>query len=362
MRRDCLILAVLVVGFVLFLQIGCEEQAKVAPKSEPELTESEPAAAPEKAPPAEARDDEPPPKIVFEKVAHDFGRIGPGTRHTCEFKFTNEGDGVLKIGKIQTTCGCTVPKMSKREYAPGESGTLTVNYHAGTRAGRTKKRLYVPSNDKTRPKVALVINARIVPKIDYKPKRLKLTLKEQNADCPEITLTSLDGQPFAITRFKSTGNCITADYDPSVKATRFVIQTRADTEKLRKNLNGNIEISLTHPQCSKVNIVFSVLTRFKINPPSIIVFNVESKKPKRREVWILDNYNEGFEIESTSSKKGIIKVLTQEKVGNRYKFNLEITPPATEGKSKIFTDVFYVNIKGGEKLEIPCRGFYLKKK
>ena len=62
-----------------------------------------------------------------------------------------------------------------------------------------------------------------------------------------------------------------------------------------------------------------------------------------------------------SSQKGIIKVLGQERINNRYKFELQITPPAAGGKQKTFTDVFGVNIKDGKKLEIACRGFYSKK-
>ena len=59
-----------------------------------------------------------------------------------------------------------------------------------------------------------------------------------------------------------------------------------------------------------------------------------------------------------SSKKGNIKVLSQEKIDNRYKFELQITPPVVEDKQKFFSDVFFVNIKNGERLEITCRGFY----
>jgi len=186
-------------------------------------------------------------------------------------------------------------------------------------------------------------------------------LKGENASCPEITLSSLDNKPFAIQQFKSTGNCITADYDPSVKATKFVLQPKVNMEKLRKGLNGNVAISLTHPGYDKVTIPFKVLQRFKTEPPSIIVFKAEPQKPITKELWILNNYDEDFEIESSSSQKDIIKVLNQEKVGNRYKFELEITPPDPKGKRKFFNDVFLVNTKSGEKLRVTCRGFYSKK-
>ena len=126
-------------------------------------------------------------------------------------------------------------------------------------------------------------------------------------------------------------------------------------------MNGNIQITLTHHGYNKVTIPFKVLQRFKTEPPSVVVFKATPQKPITKELWILNNYDEDFEVESTSSQKGIIKVLNQEKVGNRYKFELEITPPAPKGKRKFFNDVFLVNIKGGEKLRVTCRGFYSKK-
>ncbi|HDZ69236.1 MAG TPA: DUF1573 domain-containing protein [Phycisphaerales bacterium] len=362
MKRNCLILTVLVAGAVCLLQIGCQEQSEVAPKSQPDLTSPRSAISPAGAQVTEPEANEPEPKITFEKVVHDFGEVGPETKNICEFKFTNTGDGPLKITKVTKTCGCTPYTLEKTEYAPGESGILKVKYNSSKRPGLTTRRLFMSSNDKNNPKVALTIKAKIVLKVDYEPKRLNLLLGDENADCPEITIRSLDNQPFAIKGFKSTANSITIDYDGSVKAMKFVLQPKVNMEKLQKSMNGRIEISLTHPQVDTITIPFNALPEFKISPPALIVFNAEPQKPVTKQVWILNNYEEDFEVESVSSKKNIIRVLSQEKVGNRYKFELQIMPPAAEGKARIFTDVFFVNIKGGEKLEIACRGFYARKK
>ena len=47
------------------------------------------------------------PRISFEKTVCDLGDVGQGTKNSCEFRFTNTGRGLLKIGKISRTCGCT---------------------------------------------------------------------------------------------------------------------------------------------------------------------------------------------------------------------------------------------------------------
>jgi hypothetical protein len=70
-------------------------------------------------------------RITFEAETYDFGEISPKTKSTGKFKFTNTGSALLKITKVQTTCGCTVAELSRKEYEPGEDGTLTVTYRAG---------------------------------------------------------------------------------------------------------------------------------------------------------------------------------------------------------------------------------------
>jgi hypothetical protein len=56
------------------------------------------------------------PRISFEKTVFDLGDVGKGTKNECEFRFANTGRGLLKIGKISRTCGCTVFNLDKKQY------------------------------------------------------------------------------------------------------------------------------------------------------------------------------------------------------------------------------------------------------
>lgn len=342
MRCNCTTILALCVIFVLLLQVGCQEQAKIPEQPVAAL------AVPEA--------DQTEPQITFEKVVHDFGEVPPGTKQTGEFKFTNAGDGLLKITEVKRCCG-VVAKLDKDEYSPGETGTLQVEYRSARRAITLSRKIYVISNDKENPNIALTIKVKVVPKVAYVPQRLRLLLKGENAGCPEITLTSLDDQPFSITSFKSTRESITADIDSSVESTEFVIQPNVDFEKLQGRTSGLINISLTHPQCSQVAIYFSVLPKFTSKPRSIIVLNALPQKPVVKRVSVLSNYGEDFEIESVSSKNGFVKVLSQEKFDDRYRLEVEVTPPSIEDKEN-FTDFLYVNMKGGETLSIRTYGRY----
>jgi len=406
MKRNCLISTFVVIGCILLLQLGCQEEEKVTTSPETNLTGPGeqvilPPHIPEKNQPQEQTTtpgerttrpkdqgeqvilpqpgpdkDRPPeetttpnepqrtgPKLTFENTVHDFGEIGPGTKNTCEFKFKNTGDALLKITKIQSTCGCTVPKLAKKEYAPGESGAINVVYNAARAGGKVGKTLYVSSNDKEDPRIAVHIKGTIVTKVRYSPTRLRLLLKGENGQAGPITLTSADNRPFSIKSVTATGNWITVAFDPSEEKTSFVLKPQVDVGKLEKHMNGSVRIGLSHPKCRSISIPYNVLSRFEVKPRSIMVGDAKPEEPIiRKGIWVLNNYNEDFEIEKTSSQNGIVRLLKQERVeeNNGYKLELEITPPAVENK-RVFSDAFYVHIKGGEKLRINCRGYYSRK-
>ena len=359
MRRSFIILAISVFSFLMFSQIGCEEQAK-GEKQPLKVEEPKQKEAVKKT--AEIKVTGSGPQIEFEGLMHDFGKVGPSSKSVYGFKFSNIGDGTLKITKVTKTCGCTPFTLEKKEYAPGESGELKVRYNSGSKAGMVTRRLYVYTNDKDDAKIQLTLKAEIIEKVKHTPHRLNLSLKEENAGCPDIVIESLDGKEFSIKRIKSTADCITADFDPSVKATKFVLKPKVDVEKLKRGLNGRIDISLTHPQCRSKTISFEALQRFKSTPPSIIAFNSEPDVPIKRKIYILSNYNDDFEIESVNSGKGFIEVLSRQKDGKRYIIEIQINPPSVENNKNSFKDVLSINIKDGGRLNVVCRGFYAKKK
>lgn len=363
MKPNRLILTILMMIGCLLIQAGCEEET-AAPQQElsadwfmqfQQLQQANPPTTT-----TSTRFQSKSPKIDFEKEEHDFGNVGPGTNNLCEFRFTNTGNGTLKIGEITKTCGCTPFSLEKNEYAPGESGTLKVNYLSEQLRGQTTKHLIINSNDTARPEVTLAVKANIMIQVDHEPKTLNLLLKQENAGCPQLTLTSIDNQPFSITSFKSTANCLTADYDPSEKATKIVLQPKVDMEMLEKTMNGRIEIGLSHPECKTISINVNTLPKFKIIPRSIVVRGTASNQPIVKKLRILSNYGENFDLESTWSGKGIVKVLNNSFVRDGYELELEIKPPASKNTKRIFTETFFVKTKEGIQIEIPCNVFYSK--
>ncbi|SEN38810.1 Protein of unknown function [bacterium A37T11] len=87
-------------------------------------------------------------EFKFENETHDFGKIPQGKPVTFEFKFANVGTEPIIISKVESTCGCTVPKYTQAPIKPGDSGSINVTYNASA-VSHFSKSVRVFSNTKT---------------------------------------------------------------------------------------------------------------------------------------------------------------------------------------------------------------------
>jgi hypothetical protein len=346
------------------LLAGCHNEAstgKAPAKTDGSTAQADSAQkAASEAKPVELKATELPPTITFEKPVLDLGEIGTDSKRTGGFKFTNTGKSPLKILQVHSCCGVATKGVEAGdEFAPGESGVLEFEYLVGsTPSAAMTKELRIRTNDPEHTIVSLTIKAAIVRRVECTPRALRLFLKRENAGCGDVTIRSLDGRPFSITSIKSTANAVPIDYDPNAQATEFVLNPRPDMEKLPHNVRGVISFDLTHPECSNVRVLFDVLPEFTVNPAHLMLFNVRAGQPIQRELIVLSNYQDEFEIESVSSQKGFVKLLDKKKLGNRYQLEVEITAPARQGEDTIVADVIEIKVKDGEPVSIPLRGFY----
>ena len=368
MKKIMYALTVALASFGLLLVVGCREQSKSIPSAErldKRAAEPNQVVEPTAAPPTpDTAVAQGLAEISFDRTVCDAGEVGPGTINKCEFKFKNTGDGILKIGQIKTMCRCTVFELPKKEYEPGEAGVITVSYTASNYVGGTEEQpVHVPSNAKSNPEVKLTVKAKIVELVEATPQRLQLLLNEENAGVRSVHLRSRDGKAFSVKDFKSTsGNFISAEFDPKVTAAELELQPKVNIDELGAvtgGLSGYVEIELTHPGCRSVRIPFDVQPEFTVTPRVIYLSDVKAGQAITKELTVVRNYGEGFEVESTSSKNGFIKAVSQEAIAGGYRFKLQITPPPGSGRGP-FNDIFYVQIKGRAKLAIACYGAYAR--
>ena len=349
-QHKLLTIILIITGSISIVFSGCQRTQQV--------TEEQP--KPPIVTPAEVINIEPntpTPTIQFDETSVDFGQVGPGTVNKRELKFHNTGKAVLKISEVSQCCGI-VPKLDKEQYEPGDTGILTIEFHASGFIGTLERNPVVYSNDPEHPAVDLLVKAEIIQKVLWEPESLKLFLNVENAGCPKLKIWCIDGQPFAITGIRSTGDCITAAFDPTSKKTEHVLDLKVNMEKLPDQLNGEIDVSMNHPQGDFAAIFFNVVPKYSLSPKPLYVFHLKENVPHTEKVRVINNYHQDIEIDSTSSKENTIKMVKYDKTDEGLEVTLEITPPpAPEGQGR-FSDIFYINLKDGEQLALNFTGYY----
>jgi len=85
------------------------------------------------------------PVMEFETEVIDYGKIEQNADGVRVFKFKNTGTSPLIISRIQSSCGCTVPKKPEDPIMPGKDGEIEVKY-ATNRIGGFNKTITIFSN------------------------------------------------------------------------------------------------------------------------------------------------------------------------------------------------------------------------
>ncbi len=74
------------------------------------------------------------PKFQFAEEEWDFGTLVDGEKVSHTFRFKNIGNADLVISSASASCGCTVPKHTKKPIPPGESGEIEVTFNSAGKA------------------------------------------------------------------------------------------------------------------------------------------------------------------------------------------------------------------------------------
>ncbi len=91
------------------------------------------------------------------------------TEFTAFFAFTNDSDQAVTIESVRSSCGCTVPELAKRVYAPGESGSIEAVFTFGTRTGAQRKTISVLTDEQERERQNLILEIDIPILIEIRP-------------------------------------------------------------------------------------------------------------------------------------------------------------------------------------------------
>ncbi len=86
------------------------------------------------------------PKFEFQEEFYNFANLQAGEVVAYNFQFTNLGDGILIIDKIESDCGCVTIHFPKEPIDPGTSDFIEVVFNSAGETGRIYKEILVHAN------------------------------------------------------------------------------------------------------------------------------------------------------------------------------------------------------------------------
>ncbi len=102
------------------------------------------------------------PRVFFDKLFHNFGKIEEGKIYETSFVFKNIGEGILEILDIHSSCGCTAAIPRKRKLSKGESSEVRVEFNSTNYSGIVTKYIVIRTNDSINPEIYLTIQAEVI--------------------------------------------------------------------------------------------------------------------------------------------------------------------------------------------------------
>jgi uncharacterized protein YcfL len=121
----------------------------------------------------------------------DFGTVMQDSVLVGKIEFINSGSQPMVISRVHTSCGCTVAKLDKMEYQPGEKGEIQVSFNTKGFSGFSRKYVTITLSQGQPVSSRVVLQTKITTPVQIEPAFLDLqniTLEgEPNERYLEIT-------------------------------------------------------------------------------------------------------------------------------------------------------------------------------
>ncbi|MCS6850996.1 MAG: DUF1573 domain-containing protein [Gemmataceae bacterium] len=144
----------------------------------------------------------------------DVGEVRTGTALTPSFTFVNPGPASVTLLDARASCGCLVPRVERRTYQPGESGSVRLEINTLTQpAGPNTWTLVLRFEEGGQVReTTLTLAARLVTEVQVQP--ASLHIYADKGVCHEIRVTDLRDQSLRVTAADSSSPWVAAAVEP----------------------------------------------------------------------------------------------------------------------------------------------------
>jgi hypothetical protein len=346
-----------------------EAPAPAKPSIQPSLPPALKSTPTPAAPATPVDPNQPHPQISFDKTSNDFGVINDDNAVNTEFKFTNSGSVTLIVSNVQGSCGCTVPKLEKTDYAPGETGTIKVTYNPHGRRGKQQTTVTVTSNDPMKPTQILELHSEIKPLMMIEPMVANFGQAQKGKPTTTTVMITSRGKDLAPTQATSSANQVSVKLletkdatveGETVKQTPMEISTLPNAEV--GQVSGQITVRTTDTaRILNMSVMGEIIGDVNAQPQRVQLSALEPGASMNTQVKLTSRNGKAFKVEKVEEAPAGPKLfqinVSEDTTSTPSSWVITVTGQAPQSGAFRGDLVVTTNIEDEKTVKIPYYGF-----
>jgi hypothetical protein len=186
------------------------------------------------------------PAVTPEVLVYDFGDVIQGDKISYTFRFKNNGDELLEISSVSSSCGCTAALLSSKRIAPGDMGEIKATFDSSRFRGDVTKTITMHTNSPDHSQVQFKLKGKVKELLSISTNRISWNWATSGLTAQStVVIRNQSQQKIVLQEATSTSPQVTAILDqlelaPGEKATLSVSGYLGAGEE---RLNGYLLVS-----------------------------------------------------------------------------------------------------------------------
>ena len=298
------------------------------------------------------------PLIFSAAPEYNFGEKRTGEVVEHSFVLENRGNQLLRIHRVRSSCGCTVPKLSKEEILPGDSAEVTVRVDLAGRSGTQRQNVTLNTNDPQQPAFTLSVTGEAQPSIRIEPRTLNFQIVDPTAlPSGVIRMESTTGRAFTIKKITTNNQRV----DTKVVAAGDGLSAEVIVNPRAQQGEGHftdvliIETSEEDLASTRVLVMWQISKDVSVSPGQLSLVVPDKPQPISRFLMVRGTarLEKPLEVTSVEWPGRDVNVLISDTGEFGWRIEIkDMIPSADMHRQEL---LIHTNAKGFETLRVPVR-------
>lgn len=243
--------------------------------------------------------------IVFDRTIARLGRVKSVGTIAQPFSFRVVGEHAAQIDEVRPSCGCVKPSLAGRTFAPGESGTISLEIHTtGQELGPHQYRLSLTVRDPKPRTIVLQVELELFSDVRVKPAHVLVYMNGPRELRQTVTISDDRPRPIDVRSLTSSSKWIepklvgaVAQGAPS-QVQRIELAFAKDFPVGKTE--GIVVVSTNDPEYPQFEIPVLVIRsgRVRVSPENLqVALRADARDVKTHTLILQDRENAAIQIE-----------------------------------------------------------------